>query len=75
MKYLTADSLSQVVFSYTSIGKNPIIFSSKPPQIASQCWEEIENDVPKNIIKKNMNLKGRLESIKNRIKSNYSRQS
>ena len=74
-KYFTADSLLDMLFWYTNRGRNPIRLTSRPAQMPSQCVEEIENNVPILITEKNIYLKGRLENIRKRIKSNYPKQS
>ena len=67
IKYLTADSLSEALFWYTSTGKKPIRLISSPAQTPSQWEEEIENIVPNTVIKTNINPKGNLENIRRRM--------
>jgi len=67
IKYLTADSLSEVLFWYKSTGRNPIRLISKPAQTPSQCEEERENTVPKTATNKNKKVNGSLENIRKRM--------
>lgn len=67
IKYLTADSLSEVLFWYKSTGRNPIRLISKPAQTPSQCEEERENIVPKTATNKNKKVNGSLENIRKRM--------
>ena len=75
IKYLTADSLSDLLFWYRRIGRKPIKLTSRPPQTPNQCEEEMENKVPNTATNKNRKVKGKLENIKKKDGANHPKQS